>query len=88
MARIYAGILGPLAFLAALLRGMIHGGGPESVTRTAWYCLLGFATAGYVVGRLAEWTIEESVRGRFAAELSARRAPRAANSAAAGETAT
>ena len=85
MARIYAGILGPLAFLASLARGMMHGGGTETVIRTAWYCLLAFAAAGYVVGRLAEWTIEDSLSSRLAAELAARQAARAADSGAASE---
>jgi hypothetical protein len=72
VARIYAGILGPLAFLTSLARGIVHGGSSQTVLETAWCCLLGFAAAGYVIGRLAEWTIIESVHGRLAAELAAR----------------
>jgi len=86
VARIYAGILGLLAFLASLARGLIHGGGTETMLQTAWYCLLVFAAAGYVIGWLAQGTIEDSVHSRLAAELAARQAARAAHSGAASQT--
>ena len=82
MGRIYAGILGPLAFLTALARGVVHAGGSEAVVRTAWCCLLGFAAGGYVIGRLAEWTVADSVASRLAAEMAARQKSRAAKPAA------
>ncbi len=72
MARVYAGILGPLAFLTSLIRGMIHGSPPEAVLLGAWCCLLIFAVVGYVVGRIAERTVEEAVLARMAAEMAAR----------------
>jgi len=31
VARIYAGILGPLALLTCIARGIVHGGGTDSV---------------------------------------------------------
>ena len=71
MARVYAGILGPLAFLTSLARGALNGGSAESVLFCAWCCLLAFAAAGYVIGWVAERTIAESVRGRILAELDA-----------------
>ena len=71
MAHVYAGILGPLAFLTSLARGIMHGGGTESVLWTAWCSLLAFAAAGYVIGWVAGKTVEESVRGRISAELAA-----------------
>ena len=71
MAHVYAGILGPLAFLTSLARGVLHGGGTESVLWTAWCSLLAFAAVGYVIGWVAGKTVEESVRGRISAQLAA-----------------
>ena len=71
MAHIYAGILGPLAFLTALARGTMHGGGTESVLFGAWCGLLAFAVVGYVVGWVAERIVADSVSGRISAELAA-----------------
>jgi hypothetical protein len=68
---VYAGILGPLAFLTSLARGVMHGGGTESVLFGAWCSLLAFAAVGYVIGWVAGKTVEESVRGRITAELAA-----------------
>ncbi len=71
MAHIYAGILGPLAFLTAVARGVIHGGGAESVLLGAWFGLLAFSAIGYVAGWIAGRVVAESVRGRIANELAA-----------------
>jgi len=70
----YAGILGPLAFAAAVLRGCLQGGGVERTLLTAWLALWAFAALGYVAGRLAGWIVEESVAVRLAEELEARHA--------------
>jgi len=69
--RIYAGILGPLAFLAVLFGAALDGATPEETLWRAWASLWAFAALGYVVGRLADRTIEESVASRVAAELEA-----------------
>lgn len=71
MARIYAGILGPLALLTLLARGLTHGDHAPSILMAAWCGLLVFAPLGYVIGRLAEWLVEDSVRSRISAELAA-----------------
>ena len=71
MARTYAGVFGPLAFLTSLARGLMHGGSTESVLMTAWCNLLVFAAIGCVIGWLAERIVEDSVRGRISAELAA-----------------
>lgn len=71
MGRIYAGILGPLAFLAALFGAALDGATPDATLWRAWASLWAFAAVGYVVGRVADRTIEESVAGRVAAELDA-----------------
>ncbi|MGO8690755.1 MAG: hypothetical protein ACLQLG_14120 [Thermoguttaceae bacterium] len=69
MARSYAGILGPLAFLTVLARGLLGGGGTEPVLYQAWLSLLAFAALGCVIGWFAERTVRDSVNGRIAAEL-------------------
>ena len=71
MAHVYAGILGPLAFLTSLARGLVHGGGTESVLWTCWCSLVAFAAVGYLIGWAADKTVVESVRGRISAELAA-----------------
>ena len=71
MARTYAGILGPLALVTALVRGLIHATETDTVLLTAWSSLLVFAAVGYVIGWVAGKTVEESVRGRILAELAA-----------------
>ncbi len=71
MARLYAGILGLLAFLTNLIRGMVHGYGAES---TLWSACLGmalFAVVGVILGGIARWIVEDSVNSRIAAELAA-----------------
>ena len=84
MARIYAGILGPLAFLTTLSRGVLHDGATDSILFSAWCALLAFSAVGYVVGRIAEQTVEESVRRRVAVELAAQEAQQAMQVADAG----
>ena len=73
MAHLYAGILGPLAFLTSLVRGIVHDVPPQSVLFAACYNLLAFAALGYVIGWLAGRIVEDSVRGRILAELAAGR---------------
>jgi len=87
VAHVYAGILGPLAFLTSLARGFVHGGGTQSVLWTAWCSLLAFAVVGYVIGWVAGKTVEQSVHGRIRAELAADQpadTPRSDGSHAAG----
>ena len=78
MAQIYAGILGPLAFLTSLGRGIVHGGGTEAVLWTAWCSLLVFSAIGYVLGWLGQRIVEDSVRGRISAQVAAEKAADAA----------
>jgi hypothetical protein len=74
VARIFAGVFGPLAFLTSLARGAVHGGSAESTLLAAWYSLLVFSAIGYVIGWAAGATIEQSLRATVAAELAAREA--------------
>jgi len=84
VARTYAGILGPLAFLTSLAHGLVHGGATVSVLWTSWCCLLAFSAVGYVCGWTADRVVEDSVRTRILAELAARQHTDAAQSPATG----
>jgi len=72
--RIYAGILGPLAFLTALTHQAMHGGAAESILWSASCSLWIFALVGCIVGRLAGWIVEESVEASISSELAAQEA--------------
>ena len=67
MARIYAGILGPVAFLTCLARGVLHAWSAEKALLVAWTSLLVFAALGSVIGWIAERILQEEARGRIAA---------------------
>jgi hypothetical protein len=64
VARIYAGILGPLALLTSLAHGALHGRQADAILLDAWYALLGFAALGSVIGWLAGRMVEEEVLAR------------------------
>ena len=67
MGRHYAGILGLLAFLTIVMRGLVHGAGVESTLLAAAFHLFLFAFVGYMVGQLAGWIVHDSVRTKLAA---------------------
>lgn len=69
MAQIYAGILGLLAFLTCVVRGLLHSYGPDSVLRSACASLALFGMAGLVIGAWAQWIVKDSVEARLANEL-------------------
>jgi hypothetical protein len=62
--RSYAGILGLVAFAAAVARGVLHGAGTEATLGRASACLVAFMALGWVIGRLADWIVEESVKAQ------------------------
>ena len=70
MARIYAGVLGPLALLVCLARGVIHAWDAETMVLYAWISLWGFAGLGAVLGWLAGRIVEDDLRTRIAAQRS------------------
>jgi hypothetical protein len=72
VARTYAGILGPLALVISLARGLLGGGSTDSVLWAGWWNLLVFTAVGGVIGWLAERIVADAVQGRIAAELAAR----------------
>jgi membrane protein implicated in regulation of membrane protease activity len=69
VARQYAGILGLLALMVSLMRGIIAGGASEATLWAAWLSLLAFTITGAVIGWLAERTIRESVSSRILSDL-------------------
>ncbi len=69
MGRSFAGILGPVAFMTVLGRGLLARHAVESTLLVAWFALLAFSAIGYVAGSIAGWIVDQSVRDRFAAEL-------------------
>lgn len=71
MARIYAGILGPLAMMTAMAHGMLRGADIESTLVAAGCALWGFAALGYGLGALGEWIVREAVEARIADEINA-----------------
>jgi hypothetical protein len=70
MGREFAGILGLVAFCTTVLRGTIAGTADNALL-TATVHLFAFAAAGWILGTIAQHTIDQSVRARFAAELQA-----------------
>ena len=74
MGRTYAGVLGPIAFLTMAVRGWKQGSEVEPALLSAWLALVTFAALGYVIGRLAGWIVEESVKSRIDQELAAQEA--------------
>lgn len=77
MARTYAGVLGPLAFAISLSRGLLAGGGIDSVLWAGWGCLIVFSVIGAVVGWIAETTVMESVNREIEKEVAGREAGQA-----------
>ncbi len=69
MARLFAGILGPLAMLTITTSGLLHGRTSQSVASTAWVALIVFAAIGYVLGWIANRTVEDSVQAAISAHL-------------------
>ena len=70
MGRQFAGILGLIAFSTIVLRGAFSGSSHDALF-TATISLFAFAAAGWILGTIAQTTVEQSVRARFDAELKA-----------------
>ncbi len=70
MARQFAAVLGLLAFAALMLRGALVGAGLEATMVRAVTSLAAFAAIGAVVGGLAQWILDDTVREQLQAEQS------------------
>jgi hypothetical protein len=69
MGRIYAGILGPLAMMVIILRGIKDSAGIEGTLTIAIVALTAYAVLGAIVGRIAQATVDESVRWKIEQQL-------------------
>jgi hypothetical protein len=54
-----------------MIRGLIHGSGPQGTLTAACLAMGAFAVVGLLLGHLAGRTVRESVQARVAAELEA-----------------
>ena len=70
MVRFYAGFLGLVAFVTCVARGLIHGGGTELILKVSVVCFFLFGVVGMLIGRIAEWTVNESVRMKLRSGMS------------------
>ena len=75
MGRTYAGILGCLAMTLALVRGAWAGSGADETLTRALIVLVLFTVIGFVLGQIAEATVDEAVRARLERELAHNHAP-------------
>lgn len=71
MAHTYGGILGLVAFATVVARGVLWGGGTVGTMLTGCLAMFALAGVGWVVGMVAEATVEESVRTQLRAEVAA-----------------
>lgn len=71
MARTYAGILGSLALVVTLLRGVMAGGGVEETLLRSVVSLVAFMLIGAAAGGLADWLIEDAVYEQVQREVAA-----------------
>jgi hypothetical protein len=71
VAQIYSGILGTLAFITTVARGMIHCGEAQSVLWSASISLILFSIIGLIIGWIAGYIVEESTTARLVAEMNA-----------------
>ena len=67
----YAGILGTLAYVIVILRGVLQGYAVEGTIKLSILLLFVFAAIGYVIGKIAETTLEDAIRVQLQRELEA-----------------
>ena len=75
MARTYAGMLGLVALVTVLVRALGHGTAVDTALLQAWIGLVLFTPIGFLLGWIADRTVQEAVRGRMATELAAQEKP-------------
>ena len=71
MARTYSAIMALIGLQVVLLRGMKDGAGFDATIASGLCWMVLFGAIGLVVGALAEKTVDESVRTKIEAELTA-----------------
>ena len=71
MGRIYAGVLGWVALVTMIARGLVHQGDAGNTMLYATAAMFTFAGIGWIAGSIAESTVAESVRRQFDEEVAA-----------------
>ena len=74
MARAYSGVLGVMAMIFVILRGLLLGMHADDILGMCLAVFATFAAVGYVIGMIADRTVCESVENRFRAEIARLRA--------------
>ena len=69
MARAYSGVLGVMAMIFVILRGLLLGIHADDILGMCLAVFAVFAAVGYVIGMIADRTVCESVENRFRAEV-------------------
>ncbi len=72
MARAYSGVLGAMALVLCILRGLVIGMLPNEILSQSLMVFCVFAGVGYGIGFIAERTVDESVENRFREEVARR----------------
>lgn len=80
MARAYAGVLGSLALVFVLARGLVLDLYPNDVLTHGLVVFFTFALIGFCIGYIAEQTVSESVENRFREEMARHQQAAASNS--------
>jgi hypothetical protein len=69
MARTYAAVLGLLGFSAAIAGGVIEAQTADAVVWQAVFNLVVYGMVGLLVGRIAQWTVDDSVRSQLRVQI-------------------
>jgi hypothetical protein len=69
MGRTYAGVLGLLAFVVVIARGLIHQGSVSSTMTLALFAMFTFAGIGLVLGQMAAQTVADALRSQLSAQI-------------------
>ncbi len=69
MGRAYAGVLGYLASALTLVRGAVAGSGLEGTVMMAVAAMAIFALIGFVIGTIAETTVDHAIREKLETQL-------------------
>jgi hypothetical protein len=72
MARSYSAVLGFLGFAAAVARGFVEAQTANEMVWQAVLNLVAFGAVGLVVGWIAQWTVDDSIRSQLATQMQAR----------------
>jgi len=69
MARAFSGVLAVMAMIFVILRGLWFGMLPDDILGMCLAVMALFLPVGYVIGKIADKTVCDSVENRFRSEL-------------------